>query len=57
MKIKIVEKHNHNAVHSIFDSLGRAERHLSVVIPEYCKKRYFMDKTLTPDDFEIIITE
>ena len=53
-QIKIVEKDNHNAVHGLFDSVERAERHLTQVIPEYCKLGYFMDKTLTPDSFIII---
>lgn len=52
--IKLVEKDNHLAVHGLFDSVLRAERHLANNIPEYCKRGYFMDKTLTPDSFEII---
>lgn len=50
---KIVEKKNHLAVHGLFDSKERAERHLTIVIPEYVAKGYFMDKTLTADCFEI----
>jgi hypothetical protein len=50
---KIVEKNNYLAIHGLFDSLDRAENHLHKVIPEYCHKGYFMDKTLTPKDFEI----
>lgn len=57
MKIKIVEKKNQLAVHGLFDSMARAERHLTVVIPDYCKRGFFMDKTLTPDDFEILENE
>jgi len=53
-KIKLVEKKNHLAVHGLFSSLESAENHLKNVIPEYVEKRYFMDKTLTKDDFEII---
>ena len=52
--IKIVEKKNHLAVHGLFDSMGRAKRHLNEIIPEYVRKSYFMDKTLTATDFEII---
>lgn len=54
MKYKIVERKNHNALHGIFESLGSAERHLTFTIPEYCAKGCFMDKTLKPEDFEIV---
>ena len=50
---KIIEKRNPLAVHGLFSSRERAERHLTVTIPEYCRKGYFMDKTLAPSDFEI----
>jgi hypothetical protein len=50
----LVEKNNHNALHAIFDCYERAERHLKQVIPDYVSRGYFMDKTLTPDSFEII---
>lgn len=53
--IKIVEKKNHLAVHGLFDSMERAERHLSEVIPVYVAKGYFMDKILRADDFEILV--
>ena len=53
MKYKIVEKKNPLAVHALFDSLQRAERHLNEVIPEYVKRGFFMDKTLTENCFEI----
>jgi hypothetical protein len=53
-KFKIVEKANPLAVHSIFSTLGSAERHLKENIPQYCEKGYFMDKSLTPDSFKII---
>lgn len=52
-KYKIVEKKNPLAVHALFDSLQRAERHLNEVIPEYVKRGFFMDKTLTENCFEI----
>ena len=52
--IKLVEKNNHLAVHGLFDSRERAEHHLAVNIPVYVARRYFMDKTLKPDSFEII---
>jgi hypothetical protein len=51
---KIVEKDNHLAVHGIFDYRERAERFLREVIPEYVKRGYFMDKTLTADSFVIV---
>lgn len=51
---KLVEKSNHNALHGLFDTIERAEHHLEVYVPHYCERGYFMDKTLTPDDFEII---
>lgn len=54
MAFKIVEKKNHLAVHGIFDSRERAERHLNEVIPTYVEAGYFMDKTLCADDFKIL---
>ena len=51
---KIVEKQNPLAVHGLFDSLERAQWHLAIIIPEYVSRGYFMDKTLTPDCFEVI---
>ena len=54
MKIKLVEKDNHLAVYALFDSMDRAIKHLTENIPVYCQRGYFMDKTLTPDSFEII---
>ena len=50
----IVEKKNPHAVHGHFDTPHAAQRHLTGKIPEYVAKGYFMDKTLTADDFEII---
>lgn len=50
----LVEKKNHLAVHALFDYIESAEKHLRENIPVYCKRGYFMDKSLTPDDFEII---
>ena len=51
---KLVEKKSHHKVHGLFLSRGSAERHLKEVIPMYCNRGYFMDKTLTPDSFEVI---
>jgi len=53
-KIKLVEKKNHLAVHGLFYSREKAEKHLRETIPEHVRKGYFMDKTLTADDFEVI---
>lgn len=54
MQIVLVEKKNHLAIHGQFDTMERAQLHLRHVIPEYVRKGYFMDKTLQPEDFEII---
>lgn len=53
-RIKLVEKKNHHHVHALFMSRESAERHLRETIPDYIRKGYFMDKTLTAADFEII---
>lgn len=52
-KFKIVEKANLLAVHAHCSTRESAQRWLDVNAPEYCAKGYFMDKTLTPDRFEI----
>lgn len=54
--IKIVEKNNRLAVHGIFDTPERAERHLREIIPVYVARGYFADKTLRPEDFIIFDT-
>lgn len=51
---KLVEKNNPLAVHGLFDTLDRAEKHLNETIPLYVQRGYFMDKTLTKDSFEIL---
>lgn len=51
----IVEKKNHLAVHAYCVSLERAQYWININAVEYCEKGYFMDKTLTPESFEIII--
>lgn len=53
-KYKIVERKDHLAVHGLFDTQARAERHLREIIPVYVAKGYYMDKTLRPEDFEVI---
>ena len=54
MKYAIVEKNNHLAVHGYFDSIERANKQLKDVIPEYVRKGYYMDKSLTSESFEVI---
>lgn len=54
---KIVEKKNHLAVHAHCDTRESAQRWIDVNAPLYCSKGYFMDKTLTPDSFEIVEKE
>ena len=51
--IKVVEKKNPLAVHGLFDTVERAEKHLRETIPVYVARGYFMDKTLRADNFEI----
>lgn len=54
-KFKLVERTNHLALHALFDSRERAERHLRDVIPDYIARGYFMNKALrSPADFEIL---
>jgi len=52
---KIVEKNNLLAVHALFSTLDSAERWLKNDAVIGCQRGYFMDKTLTPDSFKIII--
>lgn len=51
---KIVEKRNHLAVHAHCCTAESAARWITVNAVEYCAKGYFMDKSLTPADFEIV---
>lgn len=53
MKYIVIEKSNPLAVHCICDTRERAERWIAVHAPEYVRKGYFMDKTLTADSFTI----
>lgn len=50
----LIEKQNPLAVHGVFETLERAEKHLADNIPVYVARGYFMDKTLTADSFEIM---
>lgn len=49
----VVEKKNPLAVHCIADTRERAEHWVNEKAPLYCARGYFMDKTLTPESFEI----
>lgn len=53
MLYAIVETDNPLAVHGLFDTKERAERHLKTVIPIYVMKQYFLDKTLAADSFTV----
>lgn len=50
---KVVEKKNNLAVHAHCSTLESAERWIKTNAVEYCEKGFFMDKTLTPESFEI----
>jgi hypothetical protein len=47
----IVEKANPNAVHGLFMSMESAHKFLKDTIPDYCRRGFYMDKTLTPESF------
>lgn len=50
---KVVEKKNPLHVHALCETRERAEHWIKVLAPSYCARRFFTDKTLTPQDFEI----
>lgn len=52
-RIAVVEKKDHLAVHGYFESRESADKHLKQTIPVYVARGYFMDKTLTANDFEV----
>lgn len=54
MKYKLVEIKNPLAVHAIFDSEERAKLFLATTVPQYIKKGYYSDKSLTIKDFKIV---
>jgi hypothetical protein len=54
MLYHIVEKNNPLALHAICETQERAEHWLKVKAPEYCARGFFIDKTLTPESFEIV---
>lgn len=51
---KIVEKKNPLATHAVFMSRESAERFLAVNVPDYCARGLYMDKSLTPDSFQVV---
>jgi len=53
-QFKMVEKDNPLALHALFDTKERGEKHLAEMVPIYCKHGYYTDKTLTPESFEIV---
>lgn len=53
MKFLVIEKQNRLAVHAICDTLDIAQHWIDRKAPEYVRKGYFMDKTLTADSFTI----
>lgn len=53
-KFWLVEKKNHSAVHAYFYTKESAALYLKHKVPQYCKRGYYIDKTLNPSDFEII---
>ena len=52
---RVVEKADHLAVHALCNHQEGAERWIAVNAKEYSEKGYFMNKTLTPDSFEILV--
>lgn len=54
MTYKVVEKKNNSAVHAICDSEKEALNWMQYNAPEYVRRGYFIDKTLTADSFTII---
>jgi hypothetical protein len=54
MRMMIVEKKNHLHVHAYCSSAESAAQWLAVNAVDYCNRGLFMDKTLTPSDFEAI---
>jgi hypothetical protein len=49
----IYEKKNPHALHGIFSTREAAARNIREVKPAECTRGLFMDKTLTPDCFEV----
>lgn len=52
-QFKVVEKKNPLAVHCICESRAGAEYWIKNKAPEYVKRGYFADKTLTKNSFEV----
>jgi hypothetical protein len=54
---KMVEKSNPLAVHGYFISREAAEKFLRDTVPDYCRRGYYMDKSLVPESFAIVEAE
>ena len=50
----LIERNNPNALHGLFYTRERAEYHLAHNVPVYCARGFYMDKSLTPDDFIVV---
>ena len=55
MTITVRERRNLLAVHAQCCTLDSAKLWIAVNAVSYCAKGYFMDKTLTPDDFTVCV--
>jgi hypothetical protein len=53
MNFALTEKNNPLAIHGIFGSQARAEWFLENVVPKYCARGFYDNKTLKPDDFTV----
>lgn len=50
----LVEIKNPLHVHAVFSYYGTGRRFLLQTVPEYVRKGYYMDKTLTSADFTVV---
>ena len=57
MKYYIIEKNKPLHVHAHCSTLESAQYWLKVKAPEYVRRGYYMDKTLTADSFEVLIID
>ena len=56
-RAKLVEKSNPLDVHGYFISRETAEKFLRDTVPDYCRRGYYMDKSLVPESFAIVDAE
>ncbi len=54
---KMVERSSPLAVHGYFTSRETAEKFLRDTVPDYCRRGYYMDKSLVPESFAIVEAE